>query len=411
MFIQSTHSNWKKAFFTIWSGQAISQLSSSVLQMAIVWYLIATTQSPVIVAISGIMAFLPQGLLGPFIGVFIDRYNRKVIMIVSDLVIALASLVLVVVGIFSELPVWLIMLVLFIRSVGAAFHTPSLQAVTPLIVPKDMLAKCSGYSQTLQSVSLIVSPGLAAVLFAVIDINYIILIDVIGALIAFVTLLIVKIPDRKRENTEVPNVLREALDGIRELKDKKLVGFMLLGALFNLFYMPLFVLFPMMPLSYFGMTEWHAGLVEIVFGVGMLVGAGILSFWGGTKNKVYTVMGSVLMIGVSLTISGILPQSGFVLFAVLSAFLGLATPYFNLQNVVFQQRIEEEYLGRVMSLLGSLMVIGTPIGIALSGVMAEYLGIEKVFFILGLLITVTSLLYWIIPSVRNSDKPIQQIEE
>lgn len=404
MFIQPTHLNWKKAFFTIWTGQAISQLSSSVLQMAIVWYLIADTQSPVIVALSGIMAFLPQGLLGPFIGVFIDRYNRKVIMIVSDLVIALASLVLVVIGIFSELSVWLIMLVLFIRSVGTAFHTPSLQAVTPLIVPKNMLVKCSGYSQTLQSISLIVSPALAALLFALLDINYIILIDVVGALIAFATLAIVKIPDRKRENIEVPNILREAMDGIRELKDKKLVGFMLLGALFNLFYMPLFVLFPMMPLSYFGMTEWHAGLVEIVFGIGMLVGAGVLSFWGGPKNKVYTVMGAVFIIGLSLTISGTLPQSGFVIFTVLSAFLGLATPYFNLQNVVFQQHIDDVYLGRVMSLLGSLMVIATPIGIALSGVVAEFLGIENLFFILGLLIIVTSLFYWVIPSVRNCDK-------
>lgn len=405
MFIQPTELNWKKAFFTIWTGQAVSQLSSSVLQMAIIWYLIADTQSPIIVSLSGIMAFLPQGLLGPFIGVFIDRYNRKVIMIVSDLVVAFASLVLVVSGIFSELPVWLIMLVLLIRSVGMAFHTPSLQTVTPLIVPKNMLAKCSGYSQTLQSISLIVSPGLAAVLFAVLDINYIILIDVVGALIALTTLVIVKVPDRKRENTEIPNVLREAVDGIRELKDKNLVGFMLLGAIFNLFYMPLFVLFPMMPLSYFGMTEWHAGLVEIVFGIGMLVGAGGLSFWGGTNNKVYTVMWAVFVIGVSLTISGTLPPSGFVLFAVLSAFLGLATPFVNLQNVVFQQHIDDEYLGRVMSLSGSLMVIATPIGITLSGVMAEFIGIDNLFFILGIFIIVTSFLYWVIPSVRNSDKP------
>ncbi len=404
MFIKPTHLNWKKAFFTIWTGQAISQLSSSVLQMAIVWYLIAETHSPIIIALSGIMAFLPQGLLGPFIGVFIDRHNRKVIMIVSDLFIALASLVLVVVGIFSELPVWLIMVVLFSRSIGAAFHLPSLQAVTPLLVPKDMLAKCSGYSQTLQSISLIASPGLAAVLFAVMDINYIILIDVVGALIAFATLVIVKIPHRQREQIEVPNVLREAIDGIRELKDKKLVGFMLLGALFNLFYMPLFVLFPIMPLSYFGMTEWHAGLVEIVFGIGMLVGAGLLSYWGGTQNKVYTVMGAVFIIGVSLTISGTLSPNGFVAFAVLSVLLGLATPYIQLQNVVFQQRIEDEYLGRVLSLSGSLMVIATPIGIALSGVAAEFIGIENLFFILGLLIMGTSVLYWAIPSVRNSDK-------
>lgn len=405
MLIQPTQSNWKTTFFTIWTGQAFSLLSSSVLQMAIVWYLIADTQSPMIIALSGIMAFLPQGLLGPFIGVFIDRYNRKMIMIFSDLVIALASLVLVIYGIFGELPVWLIMTVLFIRSVGIAFHTPSLQAITPLIVPKEMLAKCAGYSQTFQSVSLIISPVLAAALFAIWEINYIIMLDVAGALIAFLTLVIVRIPKVKSDDVKAPHVLREAMEGIQALKEKNLVVFMLLGALFNLFYMPLFVLFPLMPLSYFGMTEWHAGLVEIIFGIGMLFGAVLLGYWGGTKNRVYTVMGAAFIMGAALAISGALPPNGFVIFAILSVVLGLGTPYFNgIQTVVFQHHIDPQYLGRVMSLSGSLMVIATPLGIAFSGAAAEYIGIENVFLVFGLFMIGTSMLYWMIPSVRKSDE-------
>lgn len=399
-------SNWKKTFFTIWAGQAFSQLSSSVLQMAIVWDLIANTNSSIILALSGIMAFLPQGLLGPFIGVFIDRYDRKKIMIVSDLVIALASLSLVVAGIFGPMPIWLVMIVLCIRSIGTAFHTPSLQAVTPLIVPNNMLAKCSGYSQTLQSVSLIISPALAAALYAILDINYIVLIDVIGALIALITLAVSKIPKLDNvEKSEVLNVIIEAKDGIKALRRHNLLTFMIICALFSLVYMPIYVLYPMMTLSYFCKTSWHAGLVEIIFGIGMLVGAVTLGSWGGFKNKIYTIMLSTLLIGFGLLFSGLLPLSGFIWFAVLSSIIGFASPFYTgIQTVIFQDKVEPKYLGRVMSLVGSLMVISTPIGIFISGFISEQIGINSLFTLLGIIIVIISLLFIAIPSVRDVEK-------
>lgn len=398
-----THSNWKTTFFTIWTGQAFSQLSSSVLQMAIVWYLIASSNSASIVALSGIVAFLPQGLLGPFIGVYIDRYNRKNIMIISDVVIALASLLLVVVGMFTELPIWLIMVVLFIRSVGTAFHTPSLQAITPLIVPNDMLTRCAGYSQTFQSISLLISPALAAVLFAIWDLNFIIMLDVLGALLAILALCLVKIPDIQRETLSTPNVLKEAKEGIQALKNKGLLGFTFLGALFSLIYMPVFVLFPMMPLSYFEKTTWHAGLVEVIFAVGMLLGSLILGKWGGFKNRITMIAVAVLMIGGSLAVSGMLSAHHFLLFLGLSAILGFASPFFTgIQAVVYQEKIEPQYLGRVLSFSGSLMVITTPIGIGLAGIVTEHIGIEKTFLFAGVCISIIGLLYRLISSTRNN---------
>ncbi|MGL5657940.1 MAG: MFS transporter [Cetobacterium sp.] len=136
--------NINKTFLIVYTGQAISQLTSSILQMAIVWYLITETNSSNIVALSGIVGFLPQGVLGLFIGVYIDRFDRKKIMIISDFLIAAASLSLSVSGFFGEISIPLIMIVLFIRSIGTAFHVPSLQAITPLIVSKDELPKYSG---------------------------------------------------------------------------------------------------------------------------------------------------------------------------------------------------------------------------------------------------------------------------
>ena len=123
--------NWKQNFFTIWAGQAFSQFSSAVLQFAIVWYLTDQTGSALVLTAAMMMGFLPQGVLGPFIGVFIDRYNRKRIMILSDLFISAASLVMVIAGWTGTLSTELILVVLFFRSIGSAFHTPCLQAVTP----------------------------------------------------------------------------------------------------------------------------------------------------------------------------------------------------------------------------------------------------------------------------------------
>ncbi|MGL4335885.1 MAG: MFS transporter [Turicibacter sp.] len=389
---KTTH--WKKDFFTIWTGQAISQLSSSILQMAIVWYLIANTNSPSLVALSGIMAFLPQGLLGLFIGVFIDRYNRKTIMILSDLLIALASLSLVLVGLTGEIPVGLILFVLFIRSVGTAFHTPTLQAVTPQLVPDDKLTQCAGYSQTLQSVSLIISPALAAILFSIWDLNYIILLDVLGALIALATLSVVKIPKVTQNHTQSLHLLKEAKEGIQLLKATKLISFMMIGAIFSFVYMPLFVLYPMMTLSYFNKSSYHAGLVEIVFGVGMLMGSIVLGSIQQFKNKKFVIGVSGVIMGVTMLISGILSPNGFILFATLSTILGFVSPFYQgLQVTVYQEKISEAYLGRVLSLTGSLMVIATPLGIFISGIASELIGVNYYFALSGGLMIITAFLY------------------
>ena len=286
--------NWKKTFFTIWTGQAFSQLSSSILQFAIVWYLTDHTGSAIILSAAMMMGFLPQGILGPFIGVFIDRYSRKKIMIISDLLIAAASLILVIAGWMGNLSTGMILIVLMFRSIGTAFHNPCLQAVTPQIVPPDQLTRCSGYSQALESTSQILSPVIAAILYSAWNLENIIFLDVIGALIAVFTLTITMIPKlHQDEDRGKVQVLREAMEGFRILNTNKgMRGLVLISSLYTLALMPTSALFPLMSMSYFHGTSTNASIVEVVFSIGLLVGSIILSKWGGTKNRVYTLIGS-----------------------------------------------------------------------------------------------------------------------
>lgn len=395
--------NINKTFLIVYTGQAISQLTSSILQMAIVWYLITETNSSNIVALSGIVGFLPQGVLGLFIGVYIDRFDRKKIMIISDLLIAAASLSLSISGFFGRISIPLIMIVLFIRSVGTAFHVPSLQAVTPLIVSKDELPKYSGYSQTLQSISLLLSPVLASFFFSIWSLQAIVMLDVLGAIIGVFTLCIVTIPKIKIdfENTKI-DIALEMKEGIATLKKNRLFNFMLLGAAFSIVYIPIFVLYPMMTLSYFDKNQWYAGAIEVVFAIGMLIGSLVLGATGGGKRKIVTIAFFCFIIGISLSISGILGKNMFLGFALCSTLLGFATPFYQgLQIVVFQQKIQEKYLGRVMSLSGSLMAIGTPIGIGLSGIISDKIGVENFFLYSGILIIFISILYL---TVQTSEK-------
>ena len=82
--------NWKRSFFTIWAGQAVSLITSAVLQMAIIWYLTDKTGSALVLSMATMVGFLPQAVLGTMIGVLVDRWSRKIVMIGADLIIAAA---------------------------------------------------------------------------------------------------------------------------------------------------------------------------------------------------------------------------------------------------------------------------------------------------------------------------------
>ncbi len=404
MTISST--NWKKNFFTIWTGQAFSQLSSSVLQFAIVWYLTDKTGSAMILSIAMMMGFLPQGILGLFIGVFIDRYNRKHIMMISDLFISVVSFTMVAVGWMGMLSTELILVILLLRSVGSAFHTPCLQAVTPQIVPSDQLTRCSGYSQALESVSMILSPIVAAILYSSWSLNNIVFLDVIGALIAVFTLGITIIPELHRdENDGKIQVLRESKEGFQILlTNKGMLGLVLIGCLYTLAMMPTSALFPLMSMSYFKGSSTSASIVEVVFSIGLLFGSLILAKWGGTKNRIYTIIGSFLLMSFSLFISGILPSSGFNAFVVCSWLMGVSGPfYWGTYTPLLQSNFEAKYLGRVLSISSSIRLLSGPIGLVISGVFAEKYGVDKWFLIAGGLVLIASFLCFVVKSVRNCD--------
>lgn len=400
--------SWKKSFYTIWVGQAASQLSSSVLQFAIVWYLTDHTGSGMVLTLAMLAGFLPQSLLGPFAGVYIDRWNRKAIMIGADLLIAGVSLILVFAGRLGMLSTGLILFVLFIRAIGTAFHTPTLAAVTPQLVPAEELTRCAGYTQSLQSISMIASPAIAAILYANWSLGSIVLVDVVGALIACTMVLLVHIPGHKgMANTSEVHVLREALEGFRIISQNRgILGLVGVSAIYTVALMPVSALFPLMSMGHFGGTSTHASIVEIAFSLGFMAGSVVLARWGGTKNKIYTIILSYGLMSLALLVSGLLPPSGYVVFVAMSVLMGITGPfYWGMFTPILQQSFSEEYLGRVISITGSIRLGLGPVALIIAGLVADFFGESCWFVVAGVLVLISAVILLAVPAIRNCQNP------
>jgi len=398
--------NWKRKFMFLGIGQAVSILTSSILQIAIVWYLTRRTGSAAVITLSTLSGFLPRAVLGMFTGAFIDRYDRKKIIMLSDSVIAAAALLLAVVASRTEIPIWFIFVILCIRSVGAAFHTPSLNAIIPTIVPKDQLARCAGFLQGFESVSMILSPALAAFLFSVWNLSAIVMLDVAGAAIAITIVTLLRIPKNTREDSaEKVHVWQDTKDGIAILRGEKgMLAILIISSLYAFIYFPIGSMYPLITMTYFGGSVADSSVVEIVFSSGTLIGALLLGWVGNRIHKVKAIAASIGIYGMGAMFSGLLAPDRLQTFILLSAVMGLTIPFFyGLRTAIFQSRIPNEYLGRVLSLAYSVSLFATPLGLLLGGGFSEIAGVQNCFFICGALAICLALAMLVTPSIRNSN--------
>ncbi len=397
-------SDWKKVFAIIFTGQLFSTLSSMVVAYAVIFWLSVETRSAEVLAYATIASLLPQLVLGLFTGVFVDRWNRKRTMIFSDLFVALCTLILATLFWLSEAEIFYIYLLLAMRSAGMAFHVPAMQASVPLLAPQDKLMKIAGIGNMIQSVSTIASPALAALLITLFELQWILLIDVAGAIIAVGSLLIVHIPDPDKTEITKPHLGRELLEGFREIYSKPGLLWLFILALSAMFFiMPVAALFPLMTLEHFRGTTYMMSMVEIAWGIGMLTGGAIIGLRRLNNYKVVLINLMYLILGLTFLFSGILPPGGFAVFAVLTAIGGITfTVYSGSFTVVMQTMVVPKALGRVFSLYSSITLLPAMIGLLATGYIADAIGIGNAFIISGSGIAalgVTAFLF--IPPIRQ----------
>ncbi len=387
--------HWKRSFFTIAAGQAVSLIGSSAVQFALIWWLASETASPIMMSLAGLAAFLPQMLLGPFVGVWIDRLPRKTIIIGADLFLGIAATCYAVALHFWELPAWTVCLVLGIRGIGGVFHAPAIQAAIPMLVPKEELLRVNGWTQFLISGANILGPAIGAAMYAALPLPVILLSDLIGAIAACLAVAVVKIPELAHEEQKQPDFIREIREGaVIYLNDKKLliVTLATLGGM--IFFAPLSTYYPLMTSDYFKGTAWDASFVEITFALGMMLGAIAFSQFGRIQNKLNVVQLGLMALGATALISGILPQNrtGFWIFAVVCLAMGGSMNVFNIPYTAYlQETIPHEAQGRVFSLLGSMTSFTMPVGLLIAGPVAEAEGVSFWFLITGVVVIIAAL--------------------
>lgn len=395
---------WKKKFAIIWSGQIFSTLSSMTVGYAVVFWLSIETRSAEVMAIATIASLLPQLLLGPFIGILIDRWDRRSIMIFSDLFVAVCSALMSVLLLLGNADVSLCYILLMLRSIGSAFHVPAMQASIPLLAPESELMRISGVNQMIQSGGIITGPPIAAFLISAYQIPNILIIDVIGAVIACISLMLVRIPfPEKKENGTAPHVFREMKEGFCEIYNRKaLFWLFIIGIAMWFFVFPIFSLFPLLTLNYFKLGAYHVSIIEVAWGVGMLVGGTVLGIKKIKISEVLLINSMCTTLGLTFVFSGRLPQGGFWVFMVLTLLGGISmTVYSSSFMVVMQTTVEPSALGRVLSLYGSISLAPSIAGLAFTGSIADHIGVPNAFLGSGIVVSILGVISFFIPAIRE----------
>lgn len=394
--------NWKRVFAIIWTGQFLSILTSSIVNFAIVLWLSLETGSAEVLAFATMAALLPQSVLGLFTGIFIDRWKRKRVMIMADSFIAFCTLILAVLFYFDLAKISHIYVLLALRSVGSAFHMPAMQASVPLLAPKSELMRIAGINQVIQSVCNIAGPALAGLFITMMKMTNILLLDVAGAAFACLSLCFVFIPDPSHEerNSEL-HLWRKAKEAIMEVRNQYGLSWLfLLSILATFVIMPVSVLFPLMTLNHFAGNAFQVSLVEVSWGGGALLAGALLGLKKYRWNEILLINGMYIALGLTFLFSGLLPVSGFIWFAVLTALGGVCgSLYFATFTTVIQSRIDPGVMGRVFSFYMSFSMLPSMIGLLSTGFLADSIGLGNTFIISGGFLCLIGIISFFIPSL------------
>ena len=414
---------WAPRFFTIWGGQAVSLLGSQLVSFALIWWLTKSTGSATVLATASLVGLVPQVLLGPLAGGLVDRWNRRVVMMVADSLIALFTLLLAVLFALGKAEIWHVYLLMFLRSVAGGFHWPAMAASTSLMVPKEQLARIQGLNQMLQGGMSIASAPLGALLLEWLPLQGILAIDVVTALIAVLPLFFFSIPQPERRDlpeeangkSSVWQDFRAGLKYVASWPGLLIIGIM--ATVINFLLTPAFSLLPILVTKHFNGQAIQLATLESFSGIGFIVGGLILSAWGGFKRRVVTSLVGLVGMGIGCVALGLLPGTAFTLAVVAMFYLGVINPIVNGPLLAaVQAAVEPEMQGRVFSLIGSVSAAMTPLGLIIAGPLADHLGVQSWFIIGGVVCGLMGIAAFFIPAVmtfedgRNKELPASPVD-
>ncbi len=379
---------WKSQFMIVALGQAVSMLGSHGVQFALIWWLAEKTSSPLMLGISGLVAYLPMTLFSPLAGIAVDRYNRKFISIFSDMAMGAVAMIYAVTLSFFDLPVWTVFVMLCVRGIGSTFQQPAIQSIIPQLVPKDQLIKTNGWLQLLNSGSFLFGPVIGASLYAIFPMSVVLMSDVVGAVLASTALAVVKIPELEKTEREEQHFIAEIKERLQVFKnDRSLFYIVIAEALCMFFYAPLSSFYPLMTSDYFKLSAMYGSVVELSFAIGMMASSLLFSSVLKISRKIRVSFIGLFGMGVMSLLCGIIPPAytGWFFFAGGCICLGASGNVHTIPLTAYmQETISPEKMGRAFSVLTLISSVTMPVGLLFSSPIAEKAGVNVWFFISGL---------------------------
>lgn len=361
-----------RTFIIIWLGQLVSTLGSGLTSFALGVWVYLETGSTTLFALNILSYTLPGILFSPVAGMVVDRVDRRLVMILSDVGSAFVTLGIWYLFTSGRLVVWHVYIATFVNATFSSFQWTAHSAVTSLIVPKDQLGRASGMAATSEAISMLVSPALAVALYVSIKLAGIVLVDFATFCFAMATLLIVRIPQPppSEEGAQAPRSFRrDAVFGWKYVAARPgLLGLLVyFASLYFIIGMVDPVLQPMI-LDIAGPEVM--GRVLSMMGAGYLGGTLLMSAWGGPRRRtlgilVVGIVQGIVMIGFGVSTSLVLIAGSVFLFSLLDPIVGGSSQAF------WQTKVPPDIQGRVFSVRWTISKIGLASSLLLAGPVVE----------------------------------------
>ncbi|MCE7736188.1 MAG: MFS transporter [Candidatus Heimdallarchaeota archaeon] len=389
-------------FFMI--GQLQSILGSTIVQFVIIWWITLTYKRADYLAIGAFLGFAPTLIVGLFAGVYVDRWNRKKLIATVDALEALASMVLVYLFWIGEAQINYIFAIMAIRSTFQGFHGPAVQAIIPIMIPRDKLTRINSLQYLSEGLIGLIGPVVAAFLLVLVgfdNIHLLILIDMGTFLIAVMPLIFITIPSvHKKANGELIEkqpFKTEFKEGFTFIRDKK--GLLALLSAFtttNFFFMPLFILMPLIIVASLDGGAYEFGIAMAIFQGGAILSSLLMTsrnpFSKNTSGVYYS-----LMLGTTGILVGALGAAFGNIWIFYSGLVlaGSTTPIANISSQnIWQAVVPPEKMGRVFAVRRTIAQISAPAAMVVTGLIVTYISMINLLYISSISMYVILMFIW-----------------
>ena len=359
-----------KKFMTIWTGELISSIGSGMTAFSIGIYVYQMTKSVALVSVVTLLAYLPTILLSPIGGVLADRYDRRLLMILGDLLSGLGLFYIFICMQTGHIGILPICIGVTISSVFISLLEPAYKATISDLVPATDYVKASGMMQMAGASRYLISPAIAGIILVVSDIRTILVIDMLTIVVTVTATMSVRSKiEEVKPNTENFNFYKEFKQGLQSVvQDRGVLALVVLMGLVCFFVA--FIQTLMLPMILAFADTRSLGIMESVSAVGMLAGSILIGMMNIQKNYTRILMAALACCGLFMAFTGMTTN---VVWIVVTSFLFFAAlPFVNTcADVLIRSVLPNEVQGRAWGMIGILSQSGYIAAYAVCGFLAD----------------------------------------